>query len=231
MAVIKPYDGYLFGSSGGLPAGCMEMLASSFETPDIAEKGVLGGRGGVTRLDLPGVGQVVVKSYFRGGLIRYASRQTHVRIKSYRSALEFRLLAWLNTLDLSVPEPVAWAVCGRIFYRAWLVTRQIPEASTLADIAAVDTIMNKNRAARLMTKVRRQVEQLIAYKVFHVDFHPGNVLVDPDDRVFIIDFDRAKTGGRCSAARLRRKYGRRWRRAVIKHKLPVCLVPLFGNAG
>ncbi|NOY68364.1 MAG: phosphotransferase [Deltaproteobacteria bacterium] len=225
MTVIKPYNGYVFGSDAGLSYGQMRALASCLETPQCVQKGVLGGRGGILRLDLQGVGKVVVKSYFRGGLIRYASRQTHVRVKSWRSASEFGLLAWLKSIDVSVPEPVAWIVSGRIFYRAWLVTREMPEASTLADIAAMDN----DRAACLMAEVRRQVEHLIEYKVFHVDFHPGNVLVDLDGRVFIIDFDRARTGVRGNTSRLRRRYERRWRRAVTKHNLPVSLVPLFGN--
>jgi len=221
MIKTQAYREYVFGSTNGLSEEQVKHLSAFLDTPGNLKKGVLGGRGGIVRTELKGVGNVVIKPYNRGGLIRHINKKTHVRIRSFRSAAEFELTKRLLAWGVSVPEPVAWIVCGRIFYRAWLVTREIPEADTLADITDL------NRTARLMAEVRRQVMQLVEHRVLHVDLHPGNVLIDRQDRIFLIDFDRAKTGVRMAPCALERRYERRWQRAVIKHGLSGCLIPLF----
>jgi 3-deoxy-D-manno-octulosonic acid kinase len=49
--------------------------------------------------------------------------------------------------------------------------------------------------------------------------HPGNILVDGQDNVFFIDFDKA-TRYRGSRRALATRYLQRWRRAVAKYGLP-----------
>jgi predicted Ser/Thr protein kinase len=51
------------------------------------------------------------------------------------------------------------------------------------------------------------------------------VLVDPEGRAYLIDFDRARTWRR-GADRLRRRYRQRWQRAIAKHGLPRILQAL-----
>jgi 3-deoxy-D-manno-octulosonic acid kinase len=77
-----------------------------------------------------------------------------------------------------------------------------------------------------MDALGKQVGILIKNRIFHVDLHPGNVLVSNDGRAFIVDFDKARifTGGE---AALRELYLRRWRRAVIKHKLSPVLAEMM----
>jgi 3-deoxy-D-manno-octulosonic acid kinase len=69
-----------------------------------------------------------------------------------------------------------------------------------------------------MDELGKQLGLLIKNQIFHVDLHPGNVLVSGDGKAFIVDFDKARifSGGESA---LRELYLRRWRRAVIKHKL------------
>jgi len=43
--------------------------------------------------------------------------------------------------------------------------------------------------------------------------------VDPRGKVFLIDFDKARTRPQ-NRGQLREKYINRWRRAVVKHHLP-----------
>lgn len=50
----------------------------------------------------------------------------------------------------------------------------------------------------------------------------GNVLVYPEQSVYLIDFDKARHF-KGSASDLRKAYICRWRRAVIKHGLPEVL--------
>jgi 3-deoxy-D-manno-octulosonic acid kinase len=71
-----------------------------------------------------------------------------------------------------------------------------------------------------------QVVLLINQQILHVDLHPGNVLVDADGKVFLLDFDKAqKVAGKRN--KLRDYYLCRWRRAVIKYNLPEVLSEMF----
>jgi 3-deoxy-D-manno-octulosonic acid kinase len=85
-----------------------------------------------------------------------------------------------------------------------------------------------------MPSVIEQISKLIEHRILHIDLHPGNIIVDKDDRVFIIDFDRGRifNGDRNKLCKL---YLQRWQRAVDKHRLPVMLTDmirggLFGDA-
>jgi 3-deoxy-D-manno-octulosonic acid kinase len=71
-----------------------------------------------------------------------------------------------------------------------------------------------------------QILRLIQNKIWHVDLHPGNVIVNPEGRVFLLDFDKAQIyhGGK---QQLQGRYFARWKRAVIKHQLPVMLIDLM----
>ncbi len=78
----------------------------------------------------------------------------------------------------------------------------------------------------MMPSVIEQISKLIQHHILHIDLHPGNVIVDKDERVFIIDFDK---GRRFSGSqnKLSNLYLRRWQRAVSKHRLPVMLTDML----
>jgi 3-deoxy-D-manno-octulosonic acid kinase len=67
-----------------------------------------------------------------------------------------------------------------------------------------------------------QISRLIDNDIYHVDLHPGNVVVDREDRVFLVDFDKGYVF-RGKKEKLRKKYLARWERAVRKHRLPIML--------
>lgn len=180
--------------------------------------GVLGGRSGVAVGELPDVGRVVVKHYTRGGVIRHLIKRSYLRWGATRGELEFRKLQFVRSIGVRAPEPVAWAWRGGVLYRAWLLTREIQNHQTLADVALED----EDRAMDLLTQLEDQIRILIANRVFHSDLHPGNVLVDGDGVVHLLDFDKAFTY-RGSPSSLRDQYILRWRRAVLKHQLPELL--------
>jgi 3-deoxy-D-manno-octulosonic acid kinase len=128
----------------------------------------------------------------------------------------------LQRHGIRTPEPVAYAYCGFPLYVAWLVTRQIENASTLADLDCRDI----DRVTAVMGQVVEQIDKLVEYGFIHVDLHPGNILVDGDDVIYIIDLDK----GRRSSSPKERLYGvyyRRWRRSIVKHQLPKILDDMF----
>ncbi len=178
----------------------------------------LGGRVATALIDLPHWGRVVMKHYARGGLMRYVSRRLHLRSRTSRAAGEFATLQRLLAAGVPVPQPLLWVETGMLFTENWLIITEIPEAQSLADIARQDPA----RSEALIPRVVAMVEKLIELRIHHVDFHPGNVLINAQDEVFPIDFDKALVSPR-SQSELSARYRNRWNRAIAKHGLPTAL--------
>ncbi len=218
--IIRICGKYRVGADKALTGRQIGQLKTGFDA-GILQQGhmaVLDGRSSVTRMDLAGVGPVVVKPYTRGGFIRRFNHRTYLRAGSPRCRKEYTLLGHLQNLGLRVPTPVAFAYAGTLLYHAWLVTKEIQNTLPLTGLGNVDP----DRCGRGMQDVGRQLSILIKNRVLHVDLHPGNVLVDPDGRAYLIDFDKARKW-RWGSDRLRRRYRNRWQRAVAKHGLPKIL--------
>ncbi|MBX7144426.1 MAG: phosphotransferase [Oligoflexia bacterium] len=195
-----------------------EMIAHGKPTPSQ----VLGGRRGVVFGRLDQIGSVVLKHYGRGGLLGKFLDSHFFRLGTSRCAQEFRLLGRLHQLGVPVPEPIAYVTRGGFWYEAWLLTREIEGHRSLVQIATAEP----DRIYALLDEVVAAVKRLIQGRVFHVDLHPGNVLVGHEGQIFLIDFDKACVFGGSRNA-LRDMYLRRWRRAVLKHRLPEVLAETF----
>lgn len=183
-------------------------------TPYVSE--VLGGRGVVRFGEISSLGDIVIKQYARGGALRRFIKSSHLRLgKVVRSQWEFLTLHRVRQLGVRAPLPIAFAYSRGFFYQAWLVMEKIPSSTSLASLC----IYNEDRAREATSEVIRQIEILVRNKIFHLDLHPGNVLVDCNGLVWFIDFDKAKKVT-LTGQNLKELYLRRWRRAVIKHELP-----------
>jgi 3-deoxy-D-manno-octulosonic acid kinase len=195
----------------------LEILAS-LDTPSIRNYNNLNGRGSVLSLNVSDWGEVVVKNYRRGGFYSKIIDRSYLRSSNIRSALEFKFLNQVRALGILAPEPLAYAYQGTLVYRAWLITRKVTSSTNLVDLSLHDQV----RANRITYAAAEIMLKLIKNKIFHIDLHPGNILVDCAEQVYIIDFDKARyfSGGHVL---LRDLYIRRWRRAVIKHNLPEAL--------
>lgn len=212
--MIEP-NGFRFHSSLPWSPAARAALGAVLTQSDPAQTHALGGRTSIVRLDLEGVGAVVVKRYGRGGLWRHLVADRYLRWGPSRSQVEFEVLADVRRLGVSAPEPLAYLDSGGWCYRAWLVTREIPEHRSLAELATSD----EDRVRARLDDVVAQIAVLINERYFHIDLHPGNVVLDGTDRVYLLDFDRAHRY-RGTRNDLRDRYLCRWRRAVIKHGLP-----------
>ena len=209
---------YRFGFSGSLGDDQLEELLTHFRLHKTAEASISGGRAPVTTAVIQGLGPVVIKQYMRGGIIRFILKNRYVKFGKTRSQLEFESMSKLRTLGIRAPEPVAYAYRGFPLYVAWLITKEVENSCTLAELSCQDI----QRVSRIMDKVIEQIDRLVQCHFIHVDLHPGNILVDDDDNIYIIDFDK----GRLSSIQKEKLYGhyyRRWRRAVAKHRLPKML--------
>ncbi|MBW1675810.1 MAG: hypothetical protein JRF30_02805 [Deltaproteobacteria bacterium] len=221
-ALTKTYDSYHFGLASDLADRQLKQLVRLFNTPTNTVDSVLGGRSSVTIAQIEGIGSVVVKYYTRGGLLRYMVKRRYVKWGETRCQTEYELLQKVRNLGVSAPEPIAYAFQGSLFYKGWLVTREIKQKQTLAELSCAD----EEHAQIAMKELINQVSTLVNNNIFHVDLHPGNVLVDSHDRVFLLDFDKACLS-RKNKNKLRDQYLSRWRRAVIKHRLPEMLCEMM----
>jgi 3-deoxy-D-manno-octulosonic acid kinase len=218
MILNRTIDSYRFGFSLNLTDSQLRTLTGFFHHPDPIGVSVLGGRTSVTPAQLDGIGSVVIKHYRRGGLMRNFSKHRYLKFGRTRAQREFELLDIVGNLGLNVPQPIAYAHRNRLFYRAWLVTREIHQPMSLARLSLQD----KEKTSTAMESVIEQISSLILNDILHVDLHPGNVVVDAAGKVYLLDFDKGSVyhGNR---QKLKNRYLTRWQRAVTKHRLPVML--------
>ena len=225
MILTRTIDSYRFGFSLNLTELQLHTLVGLFHHPTKASGvSMLGGRTSVTPAQLDGIGPVVIKYYRRGGLMQYVIKNRYLELGQTRSQREFELLQTVGNLGLNVPEPIAYAHRGRLLYQAWLITRQINEPLSLAQLSLND----EKRTRQVMTSVIEQIKRLIDNGIWHVDLHPGNVVIDRKDRVFLLDFDKGHVY-HGDKNKLQDRYIRRWRRAVSKHGLPEILTEMLGS--
>ncbi len=215
MTELQIYGQYRIGSTAGLTAGQMDLLIEAFRAAGEKPGGILTGRTQIQAKELPGAGRVVIKAYHRGGALRRINRRTYLGPGKPRSQAEFERLQQVRRIGVNAPEPLAFAVRGRLLYHAWLITKELPDVRPLSAIS----LDAPPAAAAAMPALTEQVQRLIRSRIHHVDLHPGNVLLDAQSRVYLIDFDQSRIS-RSSAQKLARRYCRRWQRAVLKYSLP-----------
>lgn len=148
-----------------------------------------GGRGGVFVVDTP-LGAAVLRHYRRGGSVArvLGDRYLWTGISSVRSVAEYRLLRRLYEAGLPVPLALggAWRRDG-LYYSADLLTRQIPSAGPLSDDLA--RIL---RDPSMPGRIGKCVGRFHAAGVFHADLNAHNILVDGEQNIWLIDFDRGR---------------------------------------
>ena len=132
---------------------------------------------------------LVLKHYYRGGLVASISKDKYigVDVEKSRAFREWRLLKKMHCLGLPVPEAVAArAEKSFFYYRADLITREIEEATTLADLLSkivIDT--------QLWKKIGACIKLFHQFDVYHADLNARNILLTEDKDIYLIDFDNS----------------------------------------
>jgi len=207
---------FTYGLDPELDLAELKLLSEQLQTPAPSGEQSLNGRSAARFLALGSWGKVVIKTYRRGGFWgKLFISRFYLRLGRTRPEQEFLRLQMVRRLGVRAPRPLCFAVHGRFLYTGWLVSQEIEHNRSLAELAIEDP----ERARAVIPELVRQMQTLIEAGVFHVDLHPGNVLVTPDNQVFLIDFDKSRDV-HVAVGELRDLYVRRWRRAIIKHRLP-----------
>lgn len=134
---------------------------------------------------------LVLKHYYRGGMVAslLKDRYLGIDIEKTRAFREWRLLNKMYALGLPVPQAAAAHVKkGLLTYTADLITVEISDAATLADILAESSI-----TAAQWKKIGECIASFHRHDVYHADMNARNILFSGEKAdVYLIDFDNSR---------------------------------------
>lgn len=153
---------------------------------DQASKVGQGGRQAAWFVNGP-FGQAVLRHYCRGGLVARFNESSYLwqgasRTRSWR---EFQVMSYLHNKGLAVPKVLAGAWWQQGFwYHAALISQRVPDVQPLT--------LCLDRASP--EAVAHEIVCMHQFEVWHADLNAYNILLDANDKVWLIDFDRARQG-------------------------------------
>lgn len=181
-------------------------LPELFDVERLAHQGKISGqangRGQVYFLRTQS-GDQVLRHYRRGGLPRHISADQFIWTGLTRSRpwREMTLTTKLRALGFNVPVPLAARAQRSGFtYTADILTERIDGARSLAEIALSDP------AGAIWGEIGRVIRCFHDVSAHHADLNIRNILIDGDERVWLIDWDRGhlRATARAKARSLKR---------------------------
>jgi 3-deoxy-D-manno-octulosonic acid kinase len=137
-----------------------------------------------------GIQNWVLRHYYRGGLIGKVinDQYFYTGIEKTRAAREFTLLKTMRELDLPAPKPVAFRVTKKgLFYQADLLSSRIENANDLVGILSQREITDL-----LWQQIGKVIKTFHQQGIYHHDLNAHNILLDSNNKVWLIDFDRCE---------------------------------------
>jgi 3-deoxy-D-manno-octulosonic acid kinase len=132
----------------------------------------------------------VLRHYRRGGFIARLSQDRYWWLGEdrVRAFAEWRLLDYLAQRGLPVPKPVAarYQRAG-MSYRCDLITERIANAQSLSAALAMAAVAQSTWRA-----IGAAIARFHGLGVDHADLNAHNILVDGNQGVSVIDFDRGR---------------------------------------
>jgi 3-deoxy-D-manno-octulosonic acid kinase len=217
--------------AGLLDVPGVDYFSDEFWRARQALSGAAVGRGSAWFIEAP-CGPVVLRHYLRGGWAAVFSRQAYffTSVERSRPFREYHVLAEMHAKGLPVPRPVA-ALCqhhGMISTGA-IMTLRIPSAKTLADV-----LTGGNAVEGVWANVGRCIRRFHDAGAWHADLNARNILLDEENRVFLIDFDRARfnpetpVNGEGNLSRLKRSLLKLWPKADMSAMEPAWIELMAG---
>ena len=165
----------------------------SFERNKLVERGsILGaaeGRGTTLFIQHNGM-DMALRHYHRGGLVAklFTDQYLWTGLNRTRAWREWYLLATLYQLGLPVPEPVAARVTRHgLLYQADILTLRIPQAQSVAQV-----LKSRSLTESAWQAIGSCIRQFHEQGVYHADLNANNILINDQQQVFLLDFDRGR---------------------------------------
>ncbi len=167
--------------------------------------------------------RMVLRHYFRGGMMSKISRDKFLFLgnaESSRAFKEFRMLEKLIDLGIDVPAPVAARVrlAGAMRYTCDLLTMYAEGAEDLAKIGK-----SRNLTIAELEDIGIAIGKLIKHGVYHSDLNVRNIMVDSSGKIWVIDFDKCgftRGKGKEMLSRLGRSFAKE--RSLCGDKTSLC---------
>lgn len=156
----------------------------------------------------------VLRHYYRGGMIGKLIKDSYcfTGIEKTRAAREFKLLQHMKALQLPAPEPVAYRVIRHRFtYQADLLSSRIPNAQDLVAILSSKTIDKV-----LWQAIGKTIRRFHDHNIYHHDLNAHNILINDEQQVFLIDFDRGELRDKSSETTWKQSNIKRLQRSFLK---------------
>lgn len=190
-----------------------EHFSETFWQAEGAIDGTAGGRNLVYFIKTDNVlseRPLVLRHYYRGGLIGKFNKDTFIAIGTPRSVAEFVLLKQMHKEGLPVPAPVAAQVRRYgLFYRADILIERLPCDGDLF------TLLKETQVeAGIWHAVGQMIRQFHQAQIFHSDLNCHNILVKQQPLMcWLIDFDKC---GRRQGSEWKEQTLARLRRSLLK---------------
>jgi len=162
--------------------------------------------------------EAALRHYRRGGLFGKLVEDSY-RFSGWEQTRSYQELQLLNTLieaGVNVPKPIAArAVKSGFTYKADLLSEKIPNARDLVSI-----LVEKPLPAEMYKKIGQEIKKMHDAQVNHTDLNIHNILIDDQDKVWIIDFDKCfQQSGNDWKQRNLGRLKRSFEKEVIKRKI------------
>lgn len=172
-----------------VPDFCLEMFTSRYWQEQDAILGSAVGRGTAWFIKHP-VTDMVLRHYYRGGLIGKLIHDSYffTGVMNTRAAKEFVLLNQMQQMQLPAPQAVAFKITRNgLWYQGDILIQLIPGATDLVGLLTKTELPDE-----LWLEIGRTIKQFHQNNIYHHDLNAHNIMVDSDNKVWLIDFDQGK---------------------------------------
>lgn len=133
---------------------------------------------------------MVLREYRRGGTVAKVTEVKYLwnGLVNSRPWKELQLLAEMKRRQLPVPTPFAAILVKEgLFYRASLITYRLAETETFASRLATAPAPEW-----LWQRIGGVIRMMHDQNIYHSDLNANNILINTDNAVFLIDFDKSE---------------------------------------
>jgi 3-deoxy-D-manno-octulosonic acid kinase len=166
-----------------------EHFYPEFWEPDPEFEASSGGRGGSCLIKVDGR-KAVLRRYRRGGVVARLLSDQYLWLGQARTRpwQEWDVLERARAEGLPVPEPLAACTCrSLLWYRAALVTAYLDGTEMMTQ-----RLRREHLSRKSWFDLGALFKRMHAVGIRHADLTPDNILMDADDRFYLVDFDMAR---------------------------------------